>query len=372
MATYVGTSNLKSKHAQQLAKFEAWAAADDWRAFHSSHYDWWAFPTNEQSSRGVAYTLDPSTAAALRDDADFIAAWTRGVELVMQGWGWDLARSIFFDYSRWDDYAVRLYKAGRSAQVLEQDDVYASLVSAAKAIADRGGRLVFRSTCNSGEVRELWNKPVWSVLQQLTGTGTANPQSSSVGAASATSSATSGPQQQQQLPHPHPLPQAQQRELTRDTAILREYAASDDPDVLVLYHHLRDRAFDAFNAQEYHDQVIRYIVAGMSVVFVAPRSIARRAEYYLVGLRHSRAERNVLCELAFLCRRQFCGIAMLVQRRCAMCNKVDGARTCSGCHCVAFCSKTCQRKGWGAHKKLCKLVDAQSVVVETESIDLEL
>ena len=160
------------------------------------------------------------------------------------------------------------------------------------------------------------------------------------------------------------------RTLKRDTAILREYHDSKHSDVLVLYHHLRDGAFDAFNGAEYQVQMLRYFSAGMELKVVAPRRIEGR-DYFLVCLRHQQAEKNVLCELAFLCQRQFCGISMLVKRKCAVCG-VATAKWCRGCNCISFCSKACQVQGWKEHKKLCKLVDAASVVVETETLELEL
>ena len=47
------------------------------------------------------------------------------------------------------------------------------------------------------------------------------------------------------------------RTLVRDNATLDEFDQSRDPDLLVLYHHLRDRSFDGFNASEYNDQMLR-------------------------------------------------------------------------------------------------------------------
>ena len=44
-------------------------------------------------------------------------------------------------------------------------------------------------------------------------------------------------------------PLGKERTLERDTSLLEEFRGSRDPDVLVLYHHFRDQAFDCFNAQ---------------------------------------------------------------------------------------------------------------------------
>jgi len=166
------------------------------------------------------------------------------------------------------------------------------------------------------------------------------------------------------------LPEGQKRELKRDTAILREFHQGDSPDLLVLYHHIRDSAFDCFNAGEYGAQMQRYIENDMSVVVVAPRRIGRE-EYFLVCLSHNQNDKNTLCELGFLCFRQFAGISMLVKKNCFVCNK-PGAMKCSGCQCACFCSKECQASGWKQHKKLCKLVKASKPTVETEVLEIDL
>jgi hypothetical protein len=175
------------------------------------------------------------------------------------------------------------------------------------------------------------------------------------------------------LQSPFTIPEGtKKRELKRDTSLLREFDASESQDLLVLYHHVRDAAFDCFNAAEYTSQMLRYYQNGWSLVVVAPRTITikdqgqdrvREREYFLVCLQHSQASRNILCELSFLCFRQFCGISMLVKKRCFVCHKPTELR-CKGCQCACFCSKDCQRAGWTEHKKLCKVAKSNNVVVE--------
>jgi hypothetical protein len=80
-------------------------------------------------------------------------------------------------------------------------------------------------------------------------------------------------------------PEGQQRTLTRDDSILRELDGSHDPDMLVLYHHMRDRSFDCFNAAEYTEQMIRYYANGITAVEVVPRKLGAN-EYFLVCLRN--------------------------------------------------------------------------------------
>ena len=156
-----------------------------------------------------------------------------------------------------------------------------------------------------------------------------------------------------------------QRTLTRDNAMLVEFDGNPDPDCLVLYYHIKDGAFDAFSAGEYHTQMLRYFDAGIPVVAVVPRRI-RQDDYLLVCLRDNQEDRNTLCTLAFNCLRQFAGISMLVKRRCFVCHK-PGAPTCT-CQVACFCSKDCKKEGWDAHKKLCQLVRRSPVATEEECV----
>ena len=156
------------------------------------------------------------------------------------------------------------------------------------------------------------------------------------------------------------------RTLKRDDAILREFHGSGDPDLLVLYYHLRDRSFDGFNATEYNTQMLRYYESGMSVVCVVPRRI-QATNLFLVCLQHKQHELNSLCELAFQCMRQFCGISMLAKKRCFVCQKPD-AEFCK-CKVACFCSESCKSSAtW--HSKLCKIVQKSAIAVEDECLQL--
>jgi hypothetical protein len=159
------------------------------------------------------------------------------------------------------------------------------------------------------------------------------------------------------------------RTLAQDFATLRELDEADSPDLLVLYYFFSDASFDCFNAGEYQEQMLRYYTAGWAVRAVLPRRIGQN-EYMLVCLQSGDPEKDGLCQVAFQCRRQFCGISMLVKKRCFVCHK-PGAQRCAGCHTAAFCNRACLAAGWGEHKKLCKLVKASAVTVETESVQLK-
>ncbi|GMI31220.1 hypothetical protein TeGR_g10456, partial [Tetraparma gracilis] len=95
---------------------------------------------------------------------------------------------------------------------------------------------------------------------------------------------------------PSPPVPGTERTLKRDFSVLREFHSSSDPNMLVLYHHIRDRAYDAFNAREYNAQMLKYYANGFTAVEVVPRSVGG-LEYMLVSLRHSVESSNSLCEL---------------------------------------------------------------------------
>ena len=105
--------------------------------------------------------------------------------------------------------------------------------------------------------------------------------------------------------------QREPKTLERHHQLLAEFDGSRDPDTLALYYHSRDKAFDAYNAQEYTSQLLRYYQHNSRVVCVSPRRI-RGNDYSLIQLRHDDDERNSLCELAFQCQRSFCGVSILV------------------------------------------------------------
>lgn len=161
-----------------------------------------------------------------------------------------------------------------------------------------------------------------------------------------------------------------ERTLQRNLAILKEFDENDSADTLILYFHLKDGAFDCFNASEYNEQMLRYYANDINVRLVAPRKIGDN-DYFLVGLQNKDPEKDTLCELAFTCHRQFAGYSMLVKKRCFVCNKQD-AKKCTGCHCACFCSRECQTAGWSAHSKLCKLIKSTgNVTVESECVQMK-
>lgn len=160
------------------------------------------------------------------------------------------------------------------------------------------------------------------------------------------------------------------KELKRDYSLLREFDENSSPDLLVLYYHLKDCSYDCFNAMEMNKQLLLYYANNMSIVLVIPRRINSH-KYFMIGLQNLKnPEYNILCQVAFQCQRQFCGVSMLIKKKCFVCNKTTDLM-CKGCNCACFCSKECQTTGWKMHKKLCKLVQASNVTVEEECLDID-
>ena len=166
-----------------------------------------------------------------------------------------------------------------------------------------------------------------------------------------------------------------ERTLKRDNALLREFDGNPDPNVLVLYYHFADRAYDCFNASEYLVQMLRYYEKGLSLKLIVPRKIGAN-EYFLVGLQHSEQDKNTLCEVAFNCGRSFTGISMLIKKRCFASHKpLNGETPCEGdCLWAYFCTDSICVQRHAAirskYKTLYQKIDMSNVVVEKDCVQL--
>ncbi len=144
---FIGVDALKRRHAEQVAAFEAWAAAGDWQRFHWEHYDWWAFPVDRRSSFGMEYVVYEYEAAELKRDDGFVGRYVRGVELVAASWGWDVQGCCHLpdlaDGQGWHDWPVRLYKAAQSSRLFGFDDLFASLQTYALELMGQGRDMTY-------------------------------------------------------------------------------------------------------------------------------------------------------------------------------------------------------------------------------------
>ncbi len=86
---FPGLQVIKSEHAAQISKFQAWAK-QGYGDFHHNHYDWWAFPIDEPSSKGYRYVVLKGDIEDLKTDREFMGRYITGLNLLCASWGWDL------------------------------------------------------------------------------------------------------------------------------------------------------------------------------------------------------------------------------------------------------------------------------------------
>ena len=144
---FVGLEKLKQAHAAQIAEFVAWAARGDWERFHSSHYDWWAFPIDRSSAYGLKWTVYEGEIAGLKRDARFLERYLRGVELVSASWGWDIHQKSPIPHPRpgqsWHHWPVRLFKVALSVRLFGYDELFGSLKTYARELMKGGEDMTF-------------------------------------------------------------------------------------------------------------------------------------------------------------------------------------------------------------------------------------
>jgi len=148
---FVGVGGLKAKIKEQCITFQQWASKGDFNQFHHSHYDWWAFPTNEKSSFGYKFTVTKGTSLLslrscidsfvpsdsipiLSEDKEFIASLRTNAKLLLLSWGWlideqkPVEPSALGSGQQWQQYPVRLFKCALSLKLFNQMDMVASIV----------------------------------------------------------------------------------------------------------------------------------------------------------------------------------------------------------------------------------------------------
>lgn len=126
---------IKRAHHKQLQQFEEWAQKGDWKRFtpHYSHYDWWVFPIQRASSLGTKYSVNDAEIQILKNDTDFMAKYRRGVELVLNSWGWDPIQNQEIPLGqktpdqKWEGYGVRLGKMADSLYLFGEKELYSSV-----------------------------------------------------------------------------------------------------------------------------------------------------------------------------------------------------------------------------------------------------
>jgi len=133
--TYGGDQDLITRNSEQHQKFAEWTAGKDWKQFHNSHFDWWAFPIDEMSNTyGQQFAIPPETITKLRADRDFQKKLSDNLTNAARAYGWDIAEKKWIGDDIRDESQVpgplsqiRLYKMARSALVLGHCSHFRSL-----------------------------------------------------------------------------------------------------------------------------------------------------------------------------------------------------------------------------------------------------
>ena len=146
-STFAGIAAIKNAQRDQLALFEAAAGGGRWDKIHGSHYDWWMFPVDSPSSHVLKWSVYADDIAELKRDPAFMQSYRRGVELLMEAWGWDLdeqrALTDRTTDQKWQKHPVRLYKAAYSLWLFGCETEFASLHKYALTLFGRGENFIW-------------------------------------------------------------------------------------------------------------------------------------------------------------------------------------------------------------------------------------
>eukprot|EP01127_Copromyxa_protea_P010080 TRINITY_DN2423_c0_g1_i1.p1 TRINITY_DN2423_c0_g1~~TRINITY_DN2423_c0_g1_i1.p1 ORF type:complete len:183 (+),score=37.42 TRINITY_DN2423_c0_g1_i1:467-1015(+) len=128
--------------SKYLEKFEVSAQRGSWGEIHHDHYDWWMFPIDEKSSKGMAYTVYMDDILVLKNDLEYMANLKRGMELLLLAWGWDIKNRELVQNpghgQEWQRYPVRFFKCLKSALLFGIEDYAASMKDFAILLEKRG------------------------------------------------------------------------------------------------------------------------------------------------------------------------------------------------------------------------------------------
>jgi hypothetical protein len=145
---FIGVDALINENANQLVQFRKFAENRDWHSFHSSHYDWWAFPIGSPSSYGYRYSVSKESVETLKLSPKFLSNLSQCADLLMLSWGWDAASNKPLAHvdsgQAWADWPIRLYKAWRSMQIFGLKEREAALNSYAHYLREKGFSFEYR------------------------------------------------------------------------------------------------------------------------------------------------------------------------------------------------------------------------------------
>ena len=112
---------IKEECIHQSLQFINWDKNQKYSNFHSSHYDWWAFPVDKPSSYGEKYQITSEERSKLLLDQAFLNALRTNAILVCRSWGYDLENgkslTTLTKEQRWQRWPIRLYKMSCSLEL---------------------------------------------------------------------------------------------------------------------------------------------------------------------------------------------------------------------------------------------------------------
>lgn len=124
---FVGVDAIAEKHRAQVQLFCDWAAAHDWAAFHSHHYDWWTFPIDAPSSFGFGYTVYETERAQLSAAPGFLNTLEEAARLLLLSWGWDAITNAPVAHPEpnqsWQHWPIRWSKCAQSLELFGLTDM---------------------------------------------------------------------------------------------------------------------------------------------------------------------------------------------------------------------------------------------------------
>lgn len=147
-AEFRGVDVIFAEHREQVKLFCAWAAAHDWAAFHSHHYDWWAFPIDAPSSFGFGYTVFEAEQQQLSKTPGFLGTLEEAARLLLLSWGWDANTNQPVahpePHQAWQHHPIRWSKCTRSMELFGLMSMHQSCIEYGKYLRAQGMSFQYR------------------------------------------------------------------------------------------------------------------------------------------------------------------------------------------------------------------------------------
>ena len=138
---------IKEECIHQSLQFINWDKNQKYSNFHSSHYDWWAFPVDKPSSYGEKYQITSEERSKLLLDQAFLNALRTNAILVCRSWGYDLENgknlTTLTKEQRWQRWPIRLYKMSCSLELFQQRDLHMNSIKYGMSLIKKGEKFMY-------------------------------------------------------------------------------------------------------------------------------------------------------------------------------------------------------------------------------------